>query len=84
MSAEMRELTTRPVLWLITIGAIALVWFLAYFCIARSRRAAKQLGMSQDMVNMTVKASVNLLDRAVHRHCNRDDLPVTVLNEFFD
>lgn len=58
MSAEMKALANSPVLWLITIGTIALVWFLAYYCIARSKKAAKELGMPDESVKLAMKTSV--------------------------
>lgn len=58
MSAEMRELTNSPVLWLITIGTIALVWFLAYYCLAKSRKAAAELKIPAEKVSLAIKTSI--------------------------
>ena len=58
MSAEVKALENSPVLWAITIGMIAIVWFLAYFCIVRSKKASVELGMPQDKVSMAIKTSV--------------------------
>ncbi len=58
MSAEMKALVNSPVLWGITLVTIGLVWFLAYYCIARSKKAAKELGMPNEMIASTMKTSV--------------------------
>ena len=58
MSAQMKELINSPALWLITVGTIAIVWFLAYFCLAKSRKAAEKLNIPKESVKLATKTSI--------------------------
>lgn len=57
MSKEMQELVNSPILWIITLMALALVLGMAAYFWIKSVKVAKSVGVTKDQIDITVKTA---------------------------
>ena len=57
MSAEVSKIANSPLLWAVTVTAIALVIILAVFSLTKSIKVAKHIGITKEQVNIAIKTS---------------------------